>query len=162
MLLKFVKPILIFIPLTAFQLVVVPLISVMDILPNIILVLLVYYTLVYGQIFGTLLGFVFGFLFDLVSGSILGAFMFSFTIAGFIAGYFHNENKTDINTTSYVLTVIVFLCSSVSLFIYSSVANNNPNVGIIYQIAEDGILPGFYTALCSIPVVILNPKKGLL
>ena len=87
--------------------------------------------------------------------------MFSFTIAGFIAGYFHNENKTDVNITSFVLTMVVFLCAAVSLFLYSTVANNNTDVRMIYQIVEDGILPGIYTALFSLPIVIFYPKKGL-
>lgn len=158
---KFLKPILIFIPIAAFQLAVIPFLTVQNISPNLILVLLVFYTLIYGQLFGTLLGFVLGFLYDLISGGVLGAFMFSFTIAGFIAGYFHNENKTDVNITSFVLTMVVFLCAAVSLFLYSTVANNNTDVRMIYQIVEDGILPGIYTALFSLPIVIFYPKKGL-
>jgi rod shape-determining protein MreD len=161
MLKSFVIPILIFIPLAVFQLVFVPLITVRNIGPNFVIVLLVYFTLRNGQFYGILLGFVLGFLLDLVSGGILGAYMFSFTIAGFIAGYFYNENKFDINTSSFVLSLITLLCAIISLFVYSTVTNNNNDVRMIYQIIEDGVLPGVYTALFSIPIAIFNPQKGI-
>ncbi len=161
MMIKFLIPLLIFIPVAAFQLAIVPFIAVQNISPNLIVVLLVFFTLKNGQMYGTFLGFLFGLLFDLISGGLLGAFMISFTIAGFIAGYFYNENKLDITTSSFFLTVIVFICAAVSLFLYSSVANSNSDVRMIYQIIEDGILPAVYTAVFSIPVVIFNPKKGI-
>jgi rod shape-determining protein MreD len=161
MALKFLIPFLIFIPLAALQIVVVPFITVQNISPNLIVVLLVFYTLKNGQMFGTLLGFLLGFILDLISGGILGAYMFSFTIGAFITGYFFNENKFDINISSFFFTIIVFICASVTLFLYSSVANKNDDVKMIYQIVEDGILPGVYTALFSIPIVIFNPKKGM-
>jgi len=161
MLKSFIIPILLFIPLAVLQLVFVPLITVQSIAPNLILVLLVFFTLRYGQVYGTLLGFVLGFLLDIISGGIIGAYMFSFTIAGFIAGYFYNENKFDINTSSFVLSLITLLCAMISLFIYSTVSNSNNDVRMIYQIIEDGILPGVYTALFSIPIVIFNPQKGI-
>ena len=159
MLVNFLKPLIIFIPLAAIQLVVVPFISFQNMAPNLILILIVFYALVYGQIFGMLLGFVAGFFFDLFSGSVLGGFMFSFTLAGFIAGYFFNENKYEIHLASYVFSLIVLLCSVVSLFIYSIITNNNTDVRMVYQAVEDGLIPGIYTAVFSIPVVIFNPRK---
>jgi rod shape-determining protein MreD len=158
---KFLIPLLLLIPVAALQLAVVPFISVQNISPNLIIVLLVFFTLKNGQMYGTFLGFLFGLIYDLISGGLLGAFMISFTIAGFIAGYFYNENKLDITTSSFLLTIIVFVCAFVALFLYSSVSNGNSDVRLIYQIIEDGILPAVYTSILSIPVVIFNPKKGI-
>lgn len=161
MLWNFIKPVLIFIPLAAVQLVVIPFITVQNINPNLIIVLIVFYTLLNGQLYGTILGFVLGFLFDLVSGGLLGGFMFAFMLSGFIAGYFYNDNKRDINTSSFALSVIVLLCATISIFVYSTITNSNTDVRVIYQIVEDGILPGIFTAIFSIPIVILNPRKGI-
>ena len=161
MLMNFLKPVLIFVPLAVIQLVFIPFVSIENMAPNIIIVLIVFYSLIYGQMFGTVLGFALGFLFDLISGGLLGGFMFVFTIAGFISGFFHNENKYDINTASYVFSIIVFLCATVSLFIYSTIINVNNDVKIIYQVVEEGIVPGIYTAIFSIPVIIFNPRKGM-
>lgn len=161
MLINYLKPFLIFIPLAAFQLAVVPLITVMNFSPNLIIVLLVFYALQFGQIYGMILGFILGGIFDLISGGVLGGFMFAFTLSGFISGYFYNENKLDINTASFIFTLIVFLCATISLFLYSVVATVNAEVRIYYLIFEEGIIPGLYTAMFSLPIVILNPKKGI-
>lgn len=158
---NFLKPVLIFIPLAALQLVIVPLITVYDIAPNLILILIVYYTLIYGQIFGIIAGFVLGLLFDLISGSMIGASSLAFTVSAFIAGYFYNENKIDINTASFLFIIILFLCSVVNSFLYSSVMTNNPDVNFITLILDIGILPGLYTAVLGLPVIILKPKKGI-
>lgn len=161
MLFNYLKPFLLFIPLAAIQLAIVPLITVMNFAPNLIIVLLVFYALQYGQIYGMFSGFIFGGVFDLISGGVLGGFMFSFTLSGFIAGYFYNENKLDINTASFVFSLIVFLSATIGLFLYSIVATTNTDVRIIYIIVEEGIVPGIFTALFSLPIVILNPKKGM-
>lgn len=158
---NFIKPVLIFIPLAVLQLVIAPIISVMDTLPNFIIVLIVFYSLIYGQIFGTVLGFILGGLFDLISGSMLGAHMLSFTISAFIAGYFFNLNKIDTNTSTFAFVLIVFLCGALNSFLYSAVSISSPDISFIYLLVEEGILPGIYTAIISIPVVIFNPRKDI-
>ncbi|MDQ7816991.1 MAG: rod shape-determining protein MreD [Melioribacteraceae bacterium] len=161
MLLNYLKPVLYFIPLAALQLVVVPLMTIYEISPNLILVLIVYFTMLYGQIYGTILGFVLGFLFDIISGGLLGASMLSFTVSVFIAGYFYNENKVDTNTATFLFTIIVFLCGSINSFLFSSIAISNPDVKLISLILEIGLLPGLYTAVFSLPIVIFTTKKGI-
>ncbi|MEG8947555.1 rod shape-determining protein MreD [Rosettibacter firmus] len=160
MLWNFLKPILIFIPIASIQLVIVPLLSINDINPNIIVILICFYTLKYGQIYGTLLGFVIGLIFDLISGGLLGAFMLTFTIAGFSAGYFYNENKVDIYTTSYAFIIVVFLCSTINSFLYTLISSTDKDFNIFYLILEGSILPGLYTAFFSLPVIILNSRKA--
>lgn len=55
--------ILLLIPLTILQLTVIPLFSYNQIAPDLVLILLVYYTLKMGQLHGTILGFIFGLFF---------------------------------------------------------------------------------------------------
>lgn len=162
MLWNYLKPVLIFIPLAALQLVIVPLITVLDVAPNLILILIVYYTLIYGQIFGIILGFVLGLIFDLISGGMLGTSALAFTVATFIAGYFYNENKIDINTASLLFVIILFLCGVINSFLYSSIMTDNPDVNFINLFLYIGILPGLYTAVLGLPIIIFKPKKGLL
>jgi len=159
---NFIKPILIFIPLAALQLVVAPIISVLNTIPNFIIILIVFYSLLYGQIFGTILGFLLGGIFDLISGGMLGAYMLSFTVSAFIAGYFYNVNKRDTNTSTFAFVFIVFLCGSINSFLFSAVSISSVDTSLIYLLVEEGILPAIYTAIVSIPVVIFNPRKDLL
>ena len=84
----YIYPILIFIPLAIIQTTVIPLISINGYVPDLILILLVLYTLKEGQMYGMILGFVLGFFFDLATGNVIGSTMLSKTVAGFVAGYF--------------------------------------------------------------------------
>ncbi|MEW5842975.1 MAG: rod shape-determining protein MreD [Bacteroidota bacterium] len=161
MLNNYLKPVLYFIPLAVIQLVLVPLISIDNVAPNFILILVVYYTLRNGQIFGMLLGFGLGFIFDLISGGLIGAFMFSFTVSAFVTGFFYNENKFDTNLASYFFLVILFVSSFVCLFIFGSISNSSTNIGFLFLIVEEGILPAIYTTLFGILLVVFSSKKGL-
>ena len=156
----YLKPVLFFIPLAILQLVVIPLISIYNITPNLILILIVYYTLREGQIFGTILGFFLGFLLDLTSGGIIGAFMFSFTISAFIAGYFYSENKMDINLASYFFLLILFISACANSFLYAKISNSSSNVSLLLLMIEEGLLPGLFTTLFGLPIVVFNSKKG--
>lgn len=162
MLWNYIKPVLIFIPLAALQLAVIPLMTVFDIAPNLILILVIYYTLIYGQIFGIILGFILGLLFDLISGGMLGASALALTVSAFLAGYFYNENKIDINTASLLFIIILFLCGVINSFIYSVIMTDNPDVNFLNLILEIGILPGLYTSILGLPIIIFKPKKGMI
>jgi rod shape-determining protein MreD len=155
------KPIIYFIPLAVLQLTVIPLIAIDSIGPNIIFILIAYYTLMFGQSYGTILGFALGFIFDLISGGLIGASMISFTLSAFIAGYFYNENKIDFNTRSFFFLLIVFICGSINSFLFAAISNSNSSVNTFYIILFEGFLPGLYTSLFGLPLVIISPKKGL-
>ncbi|PKL82616.1 MAG: rod shape-determining protein MreD [Ignavibacteriae bacterium HGW-Ignavibacteriae-3] len=161
MLKNFIKPVLIFIPLAVIQLAVIPLISISSISPNLVLVLIVYLTLKNGQSYGTFLGFLLGFFLDAVSGGIIGAYMLSFTISAFIAGYFYNDNKIELNTESFYFLLILSISGCVSAFIYGAVSNSNSDVNFFLMLIEEGLLPGLYTAVFGLPMVIFTSRKGI-
>ncbi len=159
---NYIKPLLIFIPVALAQLVIVPLISIGSIAPNLVFVLIAWMTLKNGQAYGTILGFVLGFLLDLISGGIIGAYMLSFTLSAFIAGYFYNENKIELNTETFFFLLIVFITGSISSFIFAAVSTSDSTANFLMMILLDGLLPGLYTALVGLPMVIITPKKGML
>jgi len=156
------KPILFFIPLAVVQLTLVPMISIGSIAPNLIFVLITFFTLKNGQAFGTLLGFIIGFFLDLISGGLIGAFMFSFTLSAFIAGYFYNENKIEFNTASFFFLIIIFICGSISAFVFAMISNSNSDVNLFFLIFEEGLFPGLYTAFFGLPMIIFAPKKRMI
>ena len=157
----YLKPVLYFIPIAIIQLVIVPLISIDNVVPNLVLILLVYFTLRNGQIFGMLLGFGIGFIYDLISGGLLGAFMFSFTVSAFVTGFFYSENKFDINLASYFFLFILFISSFICSFIFGAISNSSTNISYLYLLIEEGLLPAVYTTLIGIPLVVFSSKKGL-
>ncbi len=162
MLKNLLRPILIFIPLAIIQLTLVPMISIGSIAPNLVFVLIIYFTLKNGQAYGTLLGFILGFFLDLVSGGLIGAFMFSFTLSAFIAGYFYNENKIEFNTASFFFLIIVSICGSINAFIYAVISNSNSDVNLFFLMFEEGLFPGLYSAFFGLPIIIFTPRKGMI
>jgi len=157
--LKHFLPILIFIPFAVIQLTIIPFVSIGHISPDLIVIIVVYFTLLYGQIYGTLLGFTLGFLFDLLSGGLIGSAMFAKTLAGFSAGYFYNENKIDQNTKSITFVVIIFVCAVIDSLAYSVLAYSGTGMDVLYLMFELSILPGVYTTLVVFPILIFMTKK---
>ncbi|MFC2133313.1 rod shape-determining protein MreD [Bacteroidota bacterium] len=156
---KHYLPVLIFFPLAVIQLTIIPLISIDHVGPDLIVVLLVYYTLMNGQVYGTILGFVLGLLFDLISGGLLGSAMFAKTLAGFSAGYFYNENKIEQNVGTMIFIFIVFVCSAIDSFAYSVLAYSGTGINTVFLIFEMSILPGVYTAILTFPFLIFKTRK---
>lgn len=161
MLNRYIIPAVIYFVLLIVQLNLVPYIAIGSIIPDLILILLVYLTLKNGQLYGTVLGFMFGFFFDLFSGGIIGAAMFSKTLAGFVTGYFFNENKIDISTSSFPFIIIVFLASSIDTFLYSVLPIKNLNIAALDFIFTSGFFPGFYTAVVSIPIILIKTSRSI-
>jgi rod shape-determining protein MreD len=156
---RYFFPLLLFIPLLILQVTVIPLFAFYNATPDLILILLVYYSINYGQMYGTVLGFVFGFLFDLITGSLLGSAMLSKTIAGFIAGYFSNENKREIYAGTYVFSFIVLLCSIVESIVYTFFSTAELQRNFLVLFFEQGFLPGLYTAVVSIMIIVFIPGR---
>ena len=158
---EYIYSILLFFPVLVIQTTIIPLVAINGVVPDLIIILLVFYTLRNGQIYGTVLGFIYGFLFDLITGSLLGSTMISKTLAGFIAGYFSNENKRENYFKSYFFILIVLLCSVTDLVINSFFSSVDLNTNLFRLIFEQGILPGVYTSALSIFIILFYPKRSL-
>jgi rod shape-determining protein MreD len=157
---RLIIPLIVFFPLLLIQITVIPLVSIDAIIPDLILIAVVYYSILYGQIYGTVLGSVFGILFDLITGSLLGSSMLSKTIAGFIAGYFSSETKRDQYLNSYSFTFVVFLCALVDTTIYSFFSAWDFNINLFRILFNYSLLPSIYTAIVSLIIVIIPYKRS--
>lgn len=159
---SYIFSILLLIPVLIIQTTIVPLISIGQVIPDLILILLVYYSITEGQIYGTVLGFFYGLIFDLVTGSLLGSAMISKTVGGFVAGYFSSENKIDIYLMFFNFGMIVFLSALVDQIIYSFFSAFDISSNILMIFFQNAFLPAFYTALLSMIIIIFAPKKRIL
>ena len=155
----YIYPILIFFPVLVIQTTIIPFISINGVIPDLIIILLVFYTLRNGQIYGTVLGFIYGLLFDLITGSLLGSSMLAKTLAGFTAGYFANENKIEIYFKSYNFALIVLLCSVLNSVINAFFTNIEFNSNLFVMIFQLGLLPGIYTAVISLISIVFYPRR---
>ena len=156
----YIIAIILFFPLLLLQSTLVPLISIVGVIPDLILILLVYFTLRMGQIHGTVLGFTYGFLLDMITGNIFGSAMISKTISGFVTGYFYNENKLDIYFKSFVFSLIVLLSATIDSFIFSFFSSVELEKSILLRFFEQGMFPGIYTAIISLVLVMFHPRRN--
>lgn len=156
--LKYVIPIILFFFVYLFQVTVIPFIRLAGVIPDLLLILLVYYSISMGQLYGTVLGASFGLLIDLISGNLLGLSMLSKTIAGFTAGYFTGETKKDTNVSTYNFSLIVLLCSVIDTTIFTFFSTFDLQTNIFSILFEQALLPSLYTAVISI-LFIFYPSR---
>lgn len=152
-------PVIIGIIAIVLQLTLIPLISFDFILPDILLIVLVYFTLLKGQLFGTVYGFILGFLFDIFSGGLIGSAMFSKTLAGFTAGYFFSENRKYNNLNSIFFVLIVFVCAVIDSLFFRILVAKDLTFTFTSLFVQKSFLPALYTAVLALLWLIFKPKR---
>ena len=157
---KYFIPILIFIPVVLIQLTVIPFLSIQEVIPDLLLIAVVYFSIAYGQIFGTITGATYGLIYDLISGSLVGSNMLSKTVAGFIAGYFSGETRRDQYLYSYSFTLVVFLSALIDATIFSFFSVIDFNTNFLLALFNHALLPSIYTSLVSILVVVVPYRRA--
>lgn len=133
-------------------------VAIGSIIPNLIIILVVSFTLRHGQFLGTIFGSFSGLVFDLISGGAIGTAMFATTISAFIAGYFYSENKVEYNTETMIFLLFVFISASIKSFFYLLLTASEIKLTASHLILEQGILPGVYTTLIALPLLLYNQK----
>lgn len=156
---EYISTLILFIPLLVIQVTLIPLISIDYFAPDLILILIVYFTLTQGQLAGTIAGALFGVIFDLASGGLLGAAMFSKTLAAFVTGYFYSENKIDNNVRSLNFPLIVFVAAIVNSF-FSGVLSGTEELNLIFLLFERSLLPAIYTSIVSVIIIFISPRRS--
>lgn len=155
----YIKTLLFFLLLAVIQITLVPFLSYQQIAPDLILILLVFFTLNMGQIHGTVMGFILGLIFDVISGGVIGSAAFSKTLSGFLTGYFYNENKMDLNLKSFMFLAIVLMIGTVDSIVYSFFSTPEFESNLIILFFQQGLLPAIYSSVIALPVIIFTSKK---
>lgn len=158
--LKYFIPLLVFIPVVLVQLTIIPFVSIQGVVPNLLLIAVVYFSILYGQTFGTVTGATYGLLFDLISGNLVGSNMLSLTVAGFIAGYFSGETRQDKYLYTYSFTLVVLMGALVNAMIFSFFAVMDFNTNFLQALFNHALLPSIYTSIVSILVVVVPYKRA--
>ena len=155
---QLITPFITFFAVLLVQLTVIPLIAIGGVIPDLVLISLVYYSISRDQFYGTVLGASYGVFLDLIIGSLLGSSMLSKTIAGFTAGYFSTETKKEINISTYIFSLIVFICAMIDSIIFSFFSAFDVQTNIFKLLFEQALLPSLYTAMVSI-LFIFSPFR---
>lgn len=153
-------PYLIFIPVLLIQLYVIPIIEISGIVPDLVLILIIYYTIKEGQIYAMVLAMVFGFVYDLSTGSLIGASMLSGVITAFIIGYFYSENKTDSYLTNPIFPLIVLFGGFLNSGLYNLIVNFDLNITIGSIVLFSAFFPALYSAFVSSVISMMFETIG--
>ncbi len=161
MILRLLLPPFIFIPIMIAQIYFIPIIEISGIVPNLLIILIAYYTLQEGQLFGMVFAFFVGFIFDLSTGSIIGASMLSGVIAAFSLGFFYNENKADSYIRNPFFPLFVLLGCFINSAIFNLIANFNVNLSFSAIILFSAFLPALYTAFLGAVAALIFDGLGV-
>lgn len=159
---KHLRLILITLGLIILQTTFVTFMSVLNIIPDVMLIWIVYIAITQGQIPATVYGFGIGLTLDLISGQFLGLSALSKTLAGFLAGYFYQENKIDVTLSNYRFLIIVGVIALVHNTVYFLVFTQGSEIGIVTAVFHFGIFSMLYTTvLAFIPMFAAMRKPQL-
>lgn len=156
---KHVRLILITLLFVTLQTTIVSFTSIANIIPDVMLIWIVYIAITQGQIPATVYGFAIGLLLDLISGQFLGLSALSKTIAGFLAGYFFHENKIDLNLANYQFLIFVGISSVVHNLIYFIIFTQGSDVGLFTAVFRFGLLSALYTTFVATIPMFINARR---
>jgi rod shape-determining protein MreD len=156
---KHVRLILITLIFVTLQTTIVSFTSIANIIPDVMLIWIVYIAITQGQIPATVYGFAIGLLLDLISGQFLGLSALSKTIAGFLAGYFFHENKIDLNLANYQFLIFVGISSVVHNLIYFIIFTQGSDVGLFTAVFRFGLLSALYTTFVATIPMFINARR---
>jgi len=159
--LRYFIPVIIFFPVVLIQLTIVPLVSVQEVVPDLLLIAVVYFAISFGQIFGAFNGAAYGLVYDLISGSLIGSNMLSKTVAGFVAGYFSGETRRDQYLYTFSFCAVVFISGLIDATIFSFFSVIDFNTNILLVLFNHALLPSIYNTLISILVVLIPSKRTI-
>ena len=136
-------------------------VSIETIIPDVLVVWIVYLALRYVQIHSTVAGFFLGLIMDIISGNFLGLSGLSKSVCGFVAGYFYDENKTTQALATYRFALMVLFVSVVHNLIYFTIFVQGSELPFWRTLALFGLTTSLYTsALSFLPIFAYSRVRG--
>jgi rod shape-determining protein MreD len=134
------------------QTLVLPYAAVGTIVPDAVLIWIVYLSVTRGHIAGSTAGFFLGLVLDVLMGGdgMLGLSAFTKTLAGFLAGYTFSENKTVQTLTTSRFPLIVALVALVHNQFYFLVSLQGSDIPLESVVLRYGIPATIYTGLLAL------------
>jgi len=139
----------------------VPYLTLVDVVPDILLIWIVYLAIRRGQLVSTGAGFVIGLVLDLSSGEsgMLGLAALTKSVGGFMAGYFFNENRMLQVLSGYQFIVAVFVTSLLHNVLYFLIFLQGSGMGWWDTFLRYAVPTSLYTALLALlPMFIFSRK----
>ncbi len=136
---------------------------VVDIVPDLVLLWIVYIAVREGQLAATTAGFLLGLIIDLLSGQdgMLGLSTLSKTVGGFVAGYFFSEGKTYQTLGGSRFIIAVAIVSVVHNGLYFVIFLQGTDIGWWEILLRYGIPTALYTSVVALVPMFVFARKYL-
>lgn len=133
-----------------FQTTFIPLLAVSQIVPDLLLILVVYVSLVKGQIPATVIGFLVGLIDDILSNNIIGLTAMLKVLIGFLSGYFFNENKKNYAVGELQFIILIFASTLLHNIFYIIFIIQGTEMTFIGAMFRSGIFSTVYTTIVAL------------
>lgn len=130
-----------------------------EVLPDLILILVVFITLREGHFIGLFAGFLAGLILDVISLDVIGTNALAKLIVAFIAGFFYKEGKQQKILSSINFILIILGTSVIHNLVYFFFYIKVSNINLFAFFIKYGIATSLYTAVISIIPVLLNFRR---
>ncbi|MCX6154002.1 MAG: rod shape-determining protein MreD [Candidatus Kapabacteria bacterium] len=135
-------------------------ISIGNITPDLLLILVVWISLREGQFIGIFAGFIIGFLFDLLSyDALFGTNSLAKTVAAFIAGYFFIQGKSEQLLASVKFVWVTFIAAVVHNLIYFFFYLKFSEISFAGFFFRYGIAMSIYTTVFATVVMLVKSTR---
>lgn len=137
------------------QTMIVPHLAIVSIVPDLVLIWIVYVAIAHGQVAAMTTGFLLGLLLDVLSSgeNMLGLSALAKTLAGFLAGYSYNENKIAEHLSGPQFPILLLAVSLVHNLLYFLIFLQGSDLHWNETILQFGIPATVYTvAVAVIPM----------
>lgn len=145
--------------LIVIQTTVVPLFSIANIIPDLLLIWVVYIALTKGQLTATVFGFFVGLVDDMLNSGVIGLNAFIKTLIAFLAGYFYNENKKNYPVGEIQFLVLLFFASLLHNSMYLFFIVQGTEMSFFNAMFRSGIFATVYTEMFSLLPFFYNKRK---
>jgi rod shape-determining protein MreD len=129
------------------QTTVMPFLGIRTVVPDILVIWIVYLAVREGHIAGSTAGFFLGLAVDVLSGAdgLLGLSALAKSVAGFAGGYFHNENKTRQTLGSTMFLVAVGISALLHNMLYFVIFLQGSPLSLWAMMGQYGLPSTLYT-----------------
>ncbi len=137
----------------------IPLLALGGVVPDLLLIWVVFTALRRGQVEAMLAGFIVGLSQDLLATQLFGLAAMTKTIAGFFAGYFFNENKTDQTLGTYRFLLVIGSSSIIHNVVYYTIFLQGTDASLPLAVVQISLAVTAYTiAVGALPMFTFSRR----
>jgi rod shape-determining protein MreD len=158
---RLIPDILISLLVLAVQTTLMPFLAIRGIIPDLLLIWIVYLAVRRGQVTGMLAGFLLGFAMDILAGAdgMLGLAALAKAVAGFVAGYFYNENKIQQTLGGTMFLVAVGLSALLHNILYFLIFLQGTSLSVGSMMVQYGLPATLYAVAFALLPMFAFARK---